>query len=289
MSPFLHPKKHAGADNYCSYLTSNTTDEAFDFPSTLDLQLQSVSIDLLQIILQRSDISSSLLARVRYAFLARLLCCVKYEHHALENKLLHALHSTYQAKISPARRRNASSSTEQDSATGENVKEAPEAETNILLSHVLVLAFSTETDSAALHHWVDFLFLSVVQIHRPMEELVYPLMNTVAHRLHGLTDEVQEAFDARRKGKGVASTVNDLDFVALAGLLERLVTYALADESTHVVEPSSTTSDKSTAAAEPSGGFLTYMTGVLGSSEAQKPNAPVAQVGSRVSLCVSIA
>lgn len=221
---------------------------------------------------------------MRYAFLTRLLCCVKYEHHALENKLLHALHSTFQAKTTPARRRNASSSAGQEQASSEKDHETLEANNNTLLSHVLILAFSTEVDSAALHHWVDFVFLSVVQIHRPMEELVFPLMITVAHRVRSLTNEVQEVFDARRKGKGVASNLNDLDFVALAGLLERLVTYALADESTHAVESSSTTSEKSTAGTEPSGGFLTYMTGVLSSSEAQKPNAPDVQVSYSIFL-----
>lgn len=227
----------------------------------MDLQLQSISIDLLQIFLQRSDLEQELIYRIRHAFLTRLLSCIQYNHQTLQNKLLHALHATFTAKSAHRRRSSRLSVSETQRHEG------AEATNDQLLVHVLVQGMTTQIDSASVHHWVDFLFLSVAQFHQPLDVLVYPLIQTVILRLRSVIERVKDSFDSVRKGKLVASGANDTDFVALAGLLERLMTYAIDESQQDSGDHLSPRSEKPPGSNEASTGFLTYMSGVLGSSE----------------------
>lgn len=269
--PFrLFPAALNADHNENSFLVSDNSDSFKSSPTVQDLQLHSVAIDLLQVFLQRSDLEADVIGRVRHAFLSRLLWCIEFSHQTLQNKLLHALHATFQAKVVQERRSSGrfNHTTSHGASQSIDEKSGFQDGDKALLAHVLVRGISSQVDGASVHHWVDFLFLSVTHLRQSLEDFVFPLIITVVQRLRAVLDQVKDAFDVTRKGKGVSSGANDTDFVALAGLLEKLMLYAIEESRHDSVDPSSPGLEKPSTSGEPSGGFLNYMSGVLGTSDA---------------------
>lgn len=244
-------------------------------PKADDLQLHSLAMDLLQIVLQRTELDVLLRNRIRNAFLVRLLSSIQRSQPLLQNKLLHALHATFTAKVVATKIDARPSSNHQSLQDPDDFEDV----NGQLLRHVLLQAISTQKDGAVIHQWVDFLFLSVSYFQASLDTLVFPLVIATVHRLQSLVNELQECFDPRRKGKNIATGANDLDFAAFVGLLERLMVFALEDRK-HEHMPSSSPKPEKPSSSETGTGFLTYMSGVLGSPDplALKPSDELVRV-----------
>lgn len=229
-----------------------------------NLHIQVAATDVLQVIVQRGDLDQPLLNKIQVTLLSRLLFCVEKVQLDLQNKLLHALHATFQGLSTYQRKRSKGSRT---STEIKQEKQEPGSPHETLLLAVLTQGISKSKDSATVHYWVDFLFMSVAQLKDTNATVLMPLVACLTDRVTGYIDEIEQSYDPTAKGKKPASNTTETDFVALVGALERLTLLVMEEaRSANSPDPGSAAGEHSTE----SGGFLGYVTGVLGSSEGIK-------------------
>lgn len=249
------------------FLSSDPTPEMDSVMSRYNLHLHVAAVDVLQVIVQRGDLDQTLLNKIQVTLLSRLLLCIEKENLDLQNKLLHALHATFQSLSTYQRKRLKTSRT---SSEIKSEKQEPASPHEALLLAVLTEGISKSKDSATIHYWVDFLFMSVAQLKDTNAAVLMPLIGCLTDRINGYIDEIEQSYDTSAKGKKAASNTTDSDYVALVGALERLTLIVLEESrNAHSPDPSSSGGDHG---ASESGGFLGYVTGVLGSSEGIKPS-----------------
>ena len=254
------------------FLLSDPVDQLEASMGMLNQHIIFTVLDLLQLIIQRGDLDSSLLQKVQTSLLSRLLLCVSNQQLDLQNKLLHTLHATLQNQANLHKRRDsteahiaASSSTTQHSGSD-------------LLACVLIKGVRQAVNSAVIHYWVDFLFMAVNQLRRQLTTVILPLLSSLIEHLSAYLDDLQQIYAADAKGKGKA-LANEADYIALLGALERLVLLATEEQRASLLaNASSSTTDLKSAPSEVSTGFLGYVSGVLGNADATTTHEDTAHV-----------
>ena len=94
-----------------------------------------------------------------------------------------------------------------------------------------------QRNGAIVHHWVDFLLMTLPHLRTSLSALLFPLIDRIGLRLRTFVDEMEMAYDPTRKGKGKAvsshsADVSDADFAVLLNALERLFAIAVDEAKT---------------------------------------------------------
>jgi hypothetical protein len=262
----------------------------------LNSHIHGTVADLLQVILSRGELELPMLKRIETALLFRLFLCVHRRSLDLQNKLLHVLHSAISSVSSlqkkTSRKGQGDGNGMQQHKSALETHPPPSERDSFssvhdpLLTRVLVDGISTQRSSAVIHHWIDFLLMTVPTFRQSLHSVLIPLVDCLAAKLFALVDELWATYDPARKGKEAASDATDADYVVLINAYERLLLAAIessrAGDGGDEVAPSSSSSADRSAAAESSTGFLGYVTNVLGTSDSHSASTETVP---RVSFC----
>ncbi|KAI7962497.1 hypothetical protein MJO28_000591 [Puccinia striiformis f. sp. tritici] len=229
-------------------------------------QIHATTADLLQMLVSRGDIPSADLGSIEQTLSFRLLFLIRNRDYNLQNKLLHALHATISVGTSAPQPRH---STSLDASTFKDKSDSSNSTVSQLFATVVGDGITTQANTAIVHHWIDFLLMTVPQIRRSLEEVVKPLIDRLVSRLRLLVLDLEKTY--QKNAEQVSqSDFTDSDFSVFVNALERLMIVSIEGEGvpSGTTEPSSgkILNDRSLP-PESSGGLFAGVFGVLGSSE----------------------
>lgn len=195
----------------------------------------------------------------------------------LQNKLLHVLHSVVHAVSNTTRRHHKSPSLATDVSTPHEagtVDDAhpPNVTREALFVRIVSDAVSMQQNNAVIHHWIDFLLMTIPQFRLSLQAVIFPLIDCLVDRLRILVTDFSLTYTSPAKTT-IPSTMTDAEFTVLVNALERLLLIAAAQALTVATDEEPKSSDRATSDAVSSGGaggLLGYMTGVLGNSEVEQ-------------------
>ncbi|GAA6042706.1 hypothetical protein JCM8097_003757 [Rhodosporidiobolus ruineniae] len=248
----------------------------------LNSHIHSVVAELLQVLISRGEAELAELASVETALVVRLFLSIHRQELDLQNKLLHVLHSVTFA-LSTAPRRHAptlSTATSPDASTSSSALiQPPDLTREEMFVRVLSDAVS-QNNNAVVHHWIDFLLMTVPQFRHQLHSVILPLIDRLVLRLDTLVKDLQASY-TNLASPTASSSTTDAEYTALANALERLLLIAIAeaqaasadDELKSPTDRSASESAASTSSGG-AGGLLGYVTGVLSQPEAESLDVP---------------
>jgi len=253
-----------------SFLRADPKSSLSSTLAPLTQHLHAVVAEILQVIISRGESEIASLPSIESALLSRLYLCVHRGDLDLQNKLLHVLHSVIHANAGQARRSSPPSSVpETETTTEENLAQPPDLTHDEFFVRVLSNAVSVQNNNAIIHHWVDFLLMTIPLYRQSLQTILLPLIDTFVIRLHALVTDFKRTYNnLESPATSFAST--DAEFTVLVNALERLLVMALADPSTASGDDDSKSSERVPSEGSSSGGgggLLGYMSNVLSHSE----------------------
>ncbi|KAL8286531.1 hypothetical protein RQP46_004548 [Phenoliferia psychrophenolica] len=260
------------------FLRAEPSSELVTSLGPLNHHIHSVVAELLQVILSRGESEVAGLKAIEAALTSRLFVCVHRSELDLQNKLLHVLHSVVHAVGGTSSKRHHKSGGGgggSDDPTGA-LEDAVDAQP-LELSHdemfvrVVSDAVSTQHNNAVIHHWIDFLLMTIPQFRRALHSIVFPLIDCLVARLRALVLDFQRTYTVPRTVGAASSEATDAEYTVLMNALERLLLIAVSEAlaaapDDEAPRPTERVLSESTGSGV-GGGLLGYMTGVLGSSE----------------------
>lgn len=230
-------------------------------------RIHAVSADLLQVIITRGDLDLATLQSVEHALVIRLHLLVDKSNYDLQNKLLHVLHSTV-AAIAGLQKRLERKSMTSEKGLRISIDQSLGGHSSLLVP-LLCKGICEQGNSAVVHHWVDFLLMTIQHFRNALQSLLFPLIDAISARVQRFVQELQTAYDPAQKGKAASVGVNDADYTILLNALERLFSMGLEEAKT--AQPLDTepgASDRpQTASDGAGGGFLGYISTALGTAD----------------------
>lgn len=278
-------------------LQSEAIPDLVDAIEPANKHIHATSADLLQAILSRGELDTSMLHKVQSALVTRLHLCVHRGEYDLQNKLLHVLHSAIVA-LSESRkkadRRSTINSRHRAGSTSrlstEKPTVTPESEAHDASLLKLLSDGITQRNSAMIHHWVDFLLITLPHLRKILLSLLFPLIDCISARIRTFVEELRAAFDPVVKGKEVSTDASDADFTILMNALERLFMLALEEAKPLMAQEEDTaSSEKPVSAGDGHGGFLSFMSNALSSTDGASVQHDSPSKASRGYACESSA
>lgn len=223
--------------------------------------------ELIQILISRGEVEITGLASIESALTSRLYLCVHRSELDLQNKLLHVLHSVVHS-LSGTQRKLRRPST---STTNEKVDSKFEISHEVMFVRVVSDAISLQYNNAALHHWIDFLLMTIPLYRQALSSVILPLIDCLVIRIHSLIEGFKIAYSSKKLSSG--SEVTDAEYTVLTNALERLVLIAITESVAVAGEEDSRSSDRqindSISSSNTAGGLMNYMSGVLGGNDSE--------------------
>ena len=275
-------KQELAGDNYLDALTailviilrSESSASSSGRGHISDQRLHATASDLLQTLVSRGDVEMPGLQAIEGALITRLYICIHNGQQDLQNKLLHVLHSTIAAMGTARKRRDRRSTIGEKTAIGKDVRLSLDrlGPYDPSIAELLCdgIAGQHAASSALLHHWVDFLLMTLPHLRGGLNMLLLPVIERLAAQMEAFLEEMELVYDPNKKGKAKsrAGEVNDADFAVLLNALERLFAVALEEaKSANSQEDDATTSERPQTAEGHSGGFLGYISTALGTAD----------------------
>lgn len=267
------------ADLLRRFLRAEPITGMVDSMGPLNHHIHAVVAELLQVIISRGESDIASLQSLESALTSRLYICVHRSELDLQNKLLHVLHSVVHA-ISGIRRSDKASADltgklEANARDLDNLAQPPSLSRDAMFVKVLSDAISTQQNSAVVHHWIDFLLMTIPQIRHSLNSIVLPLVDCLVLRLGVLIQSFSTTYSSA--GSLIASLTTaeatDAEYTVLMNALERLLLIAVSEAraATADVEPRSPDQRSINESSSNVGGtgLLGYMTGVLASAEVE--------------------
>ncbi|WAQ81113.1 hypothetical protein PtA15_1A451 [Puccinia triticina] len=248
------------------FINSDPHPKLLSAMSSRNQHIQATTADLLQMLVSRGDIPSTDLGVIEETLSFRLLLLIRSRDYNLQNKLLHALHATISVGTSTPQSRHSIS------ADVVLLKDKPESENptvNQLFTILVGDGITNQVNTAIVHHWIDFLLMTVPQIRRSLDEVVKPLIDRLVHRLRMLVLDLEKTYQMNGEGN-LESDFTDSDFLVFVNALERLMVVSIEGEgaSAGTAEASSGKStNERPLPPESTGGLFAGVFNVLGSSE----------------------
>lgn len=233
---------------------------------SMNTRICAVTADLLQVIVTRGDLDLQTLQSVENALTVRLYLLVEKSNYDLQNKLLHVLHSTVAAIAGHQKRleRKSVASEKPPRFSSDQVMGVHSP----LLVPLLCRGICEQRNSAVIHHWVDFLLMTLQHFRNALYSLLFPVIDAISARVQEFVQELHGAYDPAHKGKAASLGVNDADYTILLNAMERLFSVALEEAKT--AQPLTTDADaldRPPTADASSGGFLGYISTALGAAD----------------------
>ncbi|KAA1127179.1 hypothetical protein PGTUg99_029413 [Puccinia graminis f. sp. tritici] len=229
-------------------------------------QIHATTADLLQMLVSRGDIPPADLGLIEETLSFRLLLLIRNRDYNLQNKLLHALHATISVVTPTPQSRHSISP---DATTSKDKPESENPTVNQLFTILVGDGITTQANTAIVHHWIDFLLMTVPQIRRSLDEVVKPLIDRLVHRLRLLVLELEKTYQMNVE-HNLESDFTDSDFSVFVNALERLMVVSIEGEggSAGTTEASvGKSTNERPLPSESAGGLFAGVFNVLGSSE----------------------
>jgi hypothetical protein len=271
-----------------SFLRAEPTPELVASLGPLNQHIHAVVADLLQVVISRGEVDILSLRAVESAIASRLFLAIHRNELDLQNKLLHVLHSVIYAIFVHHSRPATASTTSLNSTTGEKV--LSQGGRDIMFVRIISDAISIQRNSAVVHHWIDFLLMTIPQFQKSLNSIVFPLIDCLTVQLRSLVDEFKSTYDpttstlnpSTELPTSMITEATDSEFVALINALERLLLVATSESKIVIAEDTPRSpvvmSESATIASSGGGGFIGYMSGVLGSAETEPAYADQSKV-----------
>ncbi|KAL0565856.1 hypothetical protein V5O48_016166, partial [Marasmius crinis-equi] len=200
----------------------------------LNVAIHSTTIDLLQAIVSRGEVSAMAVESVEPVAIGKLYLFVHSGRLNLQNKLLHLLHSVISASISLDDRRNLNKTRLADTSVESTSSDYHDASArsysvNPLLIQTLVDGVILQSNRPILQHWLDFVLMAVPQLQPSLQAVVPPLNDCLCSQLlSSLKGVVSMSKDGQEYSEDDSCTATDAEFLMLLNALERLVLLGLA-------------------------------------------------------------
>jgi hypothetical protein len=254
-----------------SFLRAEPSPQLQSSLGPLNQHIHAVVAELLQVILSRGEAEVSGIKAIEAALTSRLFLCVHRSELDLQNKLLHVLHSVVHA-VTTSFKRAHKGTPSTDSRLFELTDVVPiDISHDEMFVRVVSDAISIQKNNAVIHHWIDFLLMTIPQFRHSLRTVVFPLVDCLVARLRLIVQELQATY-------GLSSTivatseVTDAEYTVLVNALERLMLIAITESLAAVGDDEPKQQDRvvsEASSASGPGGLLGYMSGVLGSSEVE--------------------
>ncbi|GAA6010233.1 hypothetical protein JCM11491_005403 [Sporobolomyces phaffii] len=238
----------------------------------LNQHIYAVVGEILQVLVSRGEADISSLPSIESTLLNRLFRSVHRGELDLQNKLLHVLHSVIHANTTQSRR-NAppthQGETEKSTIDGDNPSQPPDLTRNEFFVRILSDALSVQDNNAIIHHWVDFLLMTIPLYRHELHTILLPLVDRFVVRLRALVIDSKNAYSSL-DSPATFLTTTDAEYTALVNALERLLLMVLAESSSVGGDDESSRSERvpsETSSSTGGGGLLGYMSNVLSHTE----------------------
>lgn len=203
----------------------------------LNVITQALTIEILQALVSRGEVEDATAESLEAVVIGKLFILVHTGQLELQNKLLHLLHSVVSASDALNERRKArnaiakpqgTSSTQLEQINTDGVDNANMRPVNPLLIQLLVDGVSTLSNRPLLHHWLDFVLLTIPQFPYILASVVAPLNSCICRQLRLVTAEIRSfASTEAHLEADVCSRVDDAQMNMLLNTLERLILLCL--------------------------------------------------------------
>ncbi|KAI3621823.1 hypothetical protein WG66_015956 [Moniliophthora roreri] len=209
-----------------------------------NLSIHSTSIDLLQVIVSRGEISAISVEAIEAVIIGKLYFLVHSGRLDLQNKLLHLLHSVITASLTvddtsrKSRQQRFADTSIETATSAELSADVPTRSysVNPLLVQTLVDGIALQSNRPVLQHWLDFILMAVPQFQPTLQAVVPPLNDCVCRQLLvSLKDLITLSAHGQEYISDATSTSTDAEFVMLLNALERLVLLGLTYTSEEVI------------------------------------------------------
>ncbi|KAM0754971.1 hypothetical protein T439DRAFT_284317 [Meredithblackwellia eburnea MCA 4105] len=249
------------------FLRAEPSPELVTSLSPLTHHIHSVVAELLQVILSRGEAEIAGLKSIESVLTSRLFLCVHRSELDLQNKLLHVLHSVVHAVGTMKRHHKTTSSVTADLKVLLEVNDAqpPDLTHDEMFVRVVSDAISHQHNNAVIHHWIDFLLMTIPQYRTSLQTVVYPLVDCLVIRLRSLVHDFQKTYSSPNASP-FASESTDAEYTVLMNALERLVLIAVSETMNSTLDEEPRPTERVVNDSGP-GGLLGYMSGVLGNTE----------------------
>jgi hypothetical protein len=211
----------------------------------LNVITQSHAIEVLQTLVSRGELEETTIDTLEAVVIGKLFILVHTGQLELQNRLLHLLHSVVSASDALNERRKlrnsiakpqSTSSTQLEQITDMDGTNATNLRPiNPLLLQLLLDGVSTLSNRPLLHHWLDFVLLTIPQFPHLLASAVAPMNSCICRQLRLAIAELDTfASTQNHQESDQCSRVDDAQMNMLLNTLERLILLCL-DEA----EPSS--------------------------------------------------
>ncbi|GAA6052531.1 hypothetical protein JCM3770_003812, partial [Rhodotorula araucariae] len=268
------------------FLRADPADSLVATLGPLNAHIHAVVAELLQVLISRGESELAGLAAIESALTVRLYLSIHRGELDLQNKLLHVLHSVIHASMSaPPRRGGHQQSPSVASTAPTNDAQPPDLTHDELFVRVLSDAIK-QSNNAVVHHWIDFLLMTIPQFRHSLHTVVLPLVDKLVACLDALIADFRACYsDAVDADLDTASSATDAEFTVITNALERLLLIAVSESVSVAGEDESRTADRLAGDTGSSGGggggggtgaggLLGYMTGVLSHQELETGDVP---------------
>jgi hypothetical protein len=269
----------------------------------MNLSIHSVISDLLQTLVSRGDLDVPSLQYIQKTLCCRLLISISRNEPDLQNKFLHVLHPVIHGLGNLRRNTIGEKKAIGNIMDGIEISSPPTGTTSLakgphfpypksalhsvdqdqILLQILSDTFENQKDLALLHHWVDFFLMTINEFRKNLMGMIFPLIDHLVNRLNKCLMRIFDVYSSKStlktkdKGKGrerKEDVPTDAEFVVLMNALERLLLLAweeLKSSYSSIFEEAEAKGDKlGEGKVGETTGLLGYVTGVLGSGEAEK-------------------
>ncbi|GAA5872796.1 hypothetical protein JCM8547_005705, partial [Rhodosporidiobolus lusitaniae] len=252
------------------FLRADPDDSLKTCLGSLNSHIHSVVAELLQVLISRGEAELVGLGSIENALVSRLFVSVHRSELDLQNKLLHVLHSViFAGSIRPQQTSAAPSG---DALLTPN-SHPPDFTHDEFFVRVLSDAMSQD-NTAVLHHWIDFLLMTVSQFRHQLRTILLPLTDSLVVRLQVLVKNIEQTYSSLHV-LTTSSSTTDAEYTALTNALERVLLMAVSQGTAASTEDDAKSVDRATSeSGTSSGGLLGYMTGVLSHPEAESNEVP---------------
>lgn len=243
----------------------------------LNYHIHSVVAEILQVVMSRGEAEITGLSTIESALTSRLYLCVHRGELDLQNKLLHVLHSVVHAVAgSNARRHRRAPSIGSTAGTStlanevSNEAQPPDMTHDAMFVRVVSDGVTTQNNNAVIHHWIDFLLMTIPQFRQSLHSVLFPLIDCLVQRLRSLVGDFEATYGVDRSDliKPLTSAT-DAEFTVLVNALERLLLIAIAESNAVAPDEEPKASTAISGDVSSGTGLLGYMSGVLGSTEVE--------------------
>lgn len=236
----------------------------------LNHHIHSTIAELLQVIISRGELDMVHLQAIETALSSRLYLCIHRAELDLQNKLLHVLHSVVHAIFALRKQEKGGPDLSGQARDLDNLVHPIGISRDAFFVKVLSDAISLQRNSAVVHHWIDFLLMTISQFRRSLHSVLLPLIDSLVTRLRIVVTELKTTYlttPSRYLAHPLASEATDAEFTVLMNALERLLLIAISEVKVIGTDATPASPEQKTMSEGPS--LFGYIAGAMASAEVE--------------------